>query len=500
MMSVFKKQLALIKNMKKYYPSIYNEKITNMSPIPFIVLNCIFFVLILITIITDKHTKIDIIVLPIIVIIASAQIIATTTLPFMGLEYEDSYVFSVHAKRLYEGFRTTIDPLQTHVCVLGSLRNCELDATSGGHLTNMPSITTLFHYIFGYNALQTNYNNIIFSAFSSFIIYLTLSHYNTNSNMKLVLTIAYLITPAIGTFHASALSETVSAFYLCVLIYSYSVISKECDNNINAKISYYMIICVYSFTLMLLTKRDNSAAIALPIVLLLYSHTKFTFLDKNFILSLSMIIVFIIYYTIFNFLGVEADETIDINAPTFSVTYLVQLVPIFIEALINPLWFSFIPLLSFYGALITIYQKNIRIKTIPISLMTITYFIMYCSHYRGYYFIKNGYVESFEALRYVNNFYPLIIILASFALNNIINIKHKISIPTKIITICFLLSTLISFIHVWKDWTNHEADEMISPAKLISKEITNESSYLMTDIPLVFQLFGSSNLNIIDQN
>src|SRR6266851_4629935 len=70
---------------------------------------------------------------------------------FMGFEYEDAYIYTANSRYLLFNQDFSVDPLHTQTCVLGSMSDCTIGATYGGHFVTLPFIAYFIHRLLGYH-------------------------------------------------------------------------------------------------------------------------------------------------------------------------------------------------------------------------------------------------------------------------------------------------------------------------------------------------------------
>jgi hypothetical protein len=140
---------------------------------------------------------------------------------FMGLEYEDAYIFTANSHFLFLNPDLYSTPLQTHACVFGSLSNCEIEATYGGHFIVLPSIAYFIHRILGYHPYAVCWINYVASFISVFLLYLLCIRLTEDRTNSLVAALVYATCPAMCLFHTSALAETVSSLFVLIYVFCF---------------------------------------------------------------------------------------------------------------------------------------------------------------------------------------------------------------------------------------------------------------------------------------
>ena len=244
----------------------------------------------------------------------------------------------------------------------------------------------------------------------------------------------------------------------------------------------------------IITKRENTVILCFIIV---YPVFNYFIKRKNYFISPIIISVIIIsLYLIFiqNIFTIESFESSDINAPTFSIDYLIKLAPLFLKTLFSFKWFS----ISFTLFLISIIYYMFFKKKDPVILSLIvlffSYLFIYSFHYRSFYFVHGNKVSPFETLRYLNNFYFIITVISSLFISDLVQ-RKKVQIFIMILCVPIILTSIVNTISLREDLSNFEYKNRFSTPSKIINLLERESDFvIITDIPLIFQILGSDNL------
>src|SRR5437867_2469758 len=338
---------------------------------------------------------------------------------FMGLEYEDAYIFTANSRYLLFNHDFSVDPLQTHTCVLGSMSECSSEATYGGHFLALPSLAYLTHRLLGYHPYAVCSINLVASLISVLVLYFLCLLLTRDRACSLVASLLYATCPAMAVFHTSALAETTSS--LLVLIYVSCFLRVFVHKESFGRVKQWVLwaLLAVSLALALFTKRENLVLLAAPVfaVPALFRErsrsTKCLLVWTCITVALAGLLV-----TRFKILQIETGESGDIGAATFSLRYSLVLIPMFSKALLTLRWFSITPVLFLCGVA-RIFRRSTRLSGgwAIVSGLFLVYFLVYSGHYRSYYFVRYGSITPFESLRYIINFFPLFAALAGLGLN-----------------------------------------------------------------------------------
>lgn len=177
---------------------------------------------------------------------------------FWGLEYEDAYSFSFCARQfLYDIYPSSflIDAVS-----VGSLENPLSTFTYGGHFITYPAFISIFTNVLGWSPNTISYINTL----TAFGILVILSLLGKQNRYWFIAPILFCCAPIINVFTTCFLSETFSSLICITFIYAF--FQKETSIR-NA-------LCLVSFGLALLCKRENLALGFIPIFEWVYTAYK----------------------------------------------------------------------------------------------------------------------------------------------------------------------------------------------------------------------------------
>lgn len=405
---------------------------------------------------------------------------------FYGLEYEDAFVFSFCARQfLYNIFPTSflIDGVS-----VGSLTEPTMTSTYGGHFIMYPAYLSLFTSIFGWSPVILSIANTVLA----FFILLVLSILPRNRKSWFIPPVIYCCAPIVNVFTTCFLSEIFSSFICLTFIYAF--IRKRSTLN-NA-------LCIISFVVAIMCKRENLALLIVPTLELMFLCKYKSFSNKKNVKDLLLryapyYIILILYFLfIQDVFEIERVESKDIESSTFSMGYLKILLPAFVKSLLSLETFSvaFI-LLIIRIAYLFFYKKSVGRNEAIMLILFGVYLMLYSSHYRGYFFVKEESVSSFETYRYINNFFYLIpVVFVGFCNTNLNRFK---------LIACSILILTFSIYHTYSfrlGLSEIEHEERFKEAELVSKYIRDNSknSLLICENILVYQNLCDDKFNVCD--
>lgn len=401
---------------------------------------------------------------------------------FWGLEYEDAYSFSFCARQFSHNIYPTsflIDAI-----AIGSLDEPSSLFTYGGHFITYPVFLSIFTRPLGWSpSLIFIINTIV-----SFIILLILSLIGRNNKFWFIAPSLYCVAPIINVFTTCCLSEIFSSLICLTFIYTY--LKKQNNRDVT--------LCLISFGLALLCKRENMALLFIPIIDTLIKYLK-TKQVATIRLGIQHVFPYILVAAIYilgcqNIFNIENIESEDIGQSTFSLTYFVILFPIFIKSLLSPSFFSISVYIYIGYILYVLLHKGKLHKVQLISILLISvYILLYTCHYRGWFFLNGEKIDEFESFRYINNFFYLFpIALCYFYAKR-----------TKLIIILIIVSLSVSFYQTIEQRTSLakiEQEERFNEVTMVVDYIENQekASILICDNILVYQNKCNSDFFVCD--
>jgi hypothetical protein len=232
----------------------------------------------------------------------------------------------------------------------------------------------------------------------------------------------------------------------------------------------------------------------IDLVILLFEKRKLDDLKRPLIIALVSVALGLTAFLILHVPGIESEEGVAINSSTFSVKYALLLLPTFLKSLLSINYFGLLGLL-FLSSPILFFLTSKRHLRILIVLSWL-FILMYSLHYRGYYFVKYDDISTFDTLRFYTNFFPIL------CLSVILFLFLKFQSRQKLIKLIMVLSILVNCFYYFttrKHLSEIENYERINPV-LTTLKFLKPKDIILTDVPIIFHIFCSDSLYIIDYN
>jgi hypothetical protein len=411
--------------------------------------------------------------------------------PFWGLEYEDSYIYSAVSRQMNLNYSFNQDILFTKYIIFGDIKSGTLTQTISGHFAFFPAFLSLVNILFGYNTFNVIYLNLILSIINIYFTCKTLNLLVKNKTSQLFFGLLYASVPFLSIYNTSGLSETASSVFVIIAIYFYI------KNSIEDKNRKHTLLYIVFVLLAFIIKRDNLVLLILPIIhLIKYIYSFENSLKKKVLIFGGATVSVFIILIIFKVDKTILDERNDINYSPFRLEYFYTLFPVFFGSLFNMRFFGQFFLLLITSIFIIKKSKFYTIVLITIALM---YMLIYSFHYRSYYMVNGNYTPNIiDTFRYYTNFFSICFIGFSVTIFNVFDIfinKNK-----KIITLAILIFVMINFYNNYQirdDFSSIEYNERIKPIIESLKAISN-NDIIVTDRPILFQMFGKEDLFVVD--
>jgi len=414
---------------------------------------------------------------------------------FLGLEYEDAYVWSANALFLdkYQGFGR--ENFITSSCLFGSVDHCIYSGSFSSHSILFPTILWGISKITGFSPFAVSWTNLFFSILVIGRLYKVSLLLFRNRIYACVTVLILVTTPIISVFHTTGFVETFSSYVLLSCLHYYLAYDQA-----DSKRWPQLTLFIASFVIAVFTKRENLLLVVIPFIGLLVRliQKRPHKAGRLFAEAVALTVISIIYLATTGILLTEIREAADIGGPTFSVSYVLRLAPSLFEALSNFNWFSLCSVFIFVGFLLAVScLRRVPMLLYP-GILSLSYLVVYLLHYRSYYFVTFGDVTSTEWLRYLTNVYPILCLMGGYTLYMLsqIRLTRNWLMP--------LLALVLVAVQVWKvpelqrQLYQEESEIRITPVTETLELIGQKGELIITDKPLLFQIFGGPHLELLD--
>jgi hypothetical protein len=479
---------------------------------PFTVVQCLVFAALLlgaIHVAADLFTRVILIrhwkLLVLLVAITILWRIPTQGRFFHGLEYEDSYVYTVAA-------RQTLDPPSTYgnvgsiylvnVCAVGSVEACYLFQGSSGHYIGLPAIIRIAIRCLGYTPDISNYLAIAASCLSTVVLFLLCQLLAGGVVSSAAASFLFASTPLFAIFGLASSAEPMSSaciavalfYYLRYLYVDHATRWLECLNW-----------AAFTITLLLavLIKRENillSLALPLGSIALSVARGKTTTRKLGWVLLGCLLV--------WGFTTTEVQVTRTITAETgeygrfpFSISNARVLLPTFLRSFVSLEWYLLTGALAVVGLGVSIWRPSLVF--LPGSLV-LGYIALYMTHVRNYYLLHGASTNGTVAFRLSMNFMSVTSLLAGMGTGYLLSFYKRHSrrqFMSGLVLVCLYgIGSYGLTVFLQRRVSMAEFTSRINPALVASalgEDMGRPRAYIITEEPLVIQMFAPESTSVI---
>lgn len=426
---------------------------------------------------------------------------------FHGLEYEDSYVYTVAARQLLSGSLAVSgggSSLLTTVCMAGSLVDCREWETFSGHYLGLPVAAASLGRLFGYGphlALVVAYFAAIFEVV---VIYL-LSH-KLRLGGRLGATAAALLfitTPALTVYGVTGSAEPLSSLYVCTATYLWiRLVYDAPDTRIANALRWLALASTISFACVV--KREN-LLLAPALALATTASISPRALGRSRVFGLASVLLLVVGVALV--LDVRANvtsETGEFGRHPFSLELAGMMLPAFVRAFGTPKWY----MLTGYLAILGLTVGLARFKRLGYVLVPLLgYITLYSLHVRSYYQLQTGETSPYDVLRYATNVSGLLCLCAG---GGAVILMERLRAANRskfirwfsIASLVVAMLTTFLITHSWRrDAAQEENWSRVVPAELAISGASQRglaSTAIISSEPLALQIYGPADLKVVD--
>jgi len=190
---------------------------------------------------------------------------------FHGLEYEDSYIYTVAGRQMLENAGPESvapdSPYSISVCEVGSLRACQQWEPFREHLIGYPYVISIFSRVFGYGPSIGSVLNLMASCIAVLFVFLVALLITDDPNVASLAGLVFAITPVFAVYGLETSAEPFSNVCIILVVWLYL---RLCDSDQLALRSQIVTWTAYSATLLFsqtVKREDILLAIIMPIML-----------------------------------------------------------------------------------------------------------------------------------------------------------------------------------------------------------------------------------------
>ena len=429
---------------------------------------------------------------------------------FHGLEYEDSYIYTVAGRQMAGNVATVPgnpnSPYSINVCEIGSLKDCQKWEPFVEHLTGYPYVISVFSRLFGYTSSAGSIVNLIAAGFTSLLAFCIALEISFDLNVATMAGVIFACTPVFAVYGIETSAEPFSCACLTLMLWFYV---RLCDGEELKRSSTFLRWFAFSTALLFaqtVKREDLLPALILPLLtpfLLQQKRRKVIGILVATTSALALILA----------AGMHLQNTLSnedelVKQFPMTASHLVAFVAGFLRSFMVFKWYAGTVFLAAAGLFIACRRRGIVL--IP-AVLLFAYVFLYACHIRSYDEMQSGAVEPQTALRFSMNFMGPWAIVAGLGTGSILTKlagshlwktrRPWLRLSTAIVAAAALA---MSFIYAERLRDYEVEDETISrltPARSavhLARHPGGGPDLIITMEPLLIQMYAGPEVRIAD--
>lgn len=433
---------------------------------------------------------------------------------YHGLEYEDSYVYTVAARQVLEntpGNEAPIGfPYSISTCAAGSLQKCRDWKTYPEHLIGTAYVISAYARIVGYTPDVGSWVAVFAACVSCCLIVLATSLLRQDAAAAASAALIFAMTPIFAVQGLETSAEPVSNAAISVVVFLLVFVMRRFSAFAAGRAALVFLALTLSIGFAMTVKRENALLlIAVPVLLLTVGPRDFSagLGRKAFIVAVfSIAIVGGLFAWHLNVAHTGEGEVSLVTQFRPTVAIMARIVLAFVRSFLVPAWY-FCGFVFVGWGMITSRRDR---PSLAVTMVFLGFLILYALHIRGYYELRSGDSDPRSALRFEMSLMSLWSILGGVGVAAAYTRVRSMRMGrrTRMATIAgggalvglFALSYGVTR-SLRTDGVEDEAIVRIAPATTaihlasLQSEVPN---YIITFEPLVVQMYADPSTNVLD--
>ena len=430
---------------------------------------------------------------------------------FHGLEYEDSYVYSVAGRQFGISNASALTdqdfPYSITTCAAGSLEHCLSWQTFPEHLIGYPYLISVCSKLVGYSSSIGSIINLVGSMISSVLIFIITILLTGDTVAATASLLVFACTPVFAVYGLETSAEPISNLFLLLGLYFFVRLSDR------SRVSPGVLVCIWcAFTCSLLygmtIKREDVLAVVLLLAFAIgklckESDRDRTRIQRSVLLCLTAALSVCVARHL-HLMGTAQGERALIHQFPFTAQEMFRFLLEFIGSFTAINWYGGTVLLVMAGFIGAFVQWR---NALVVVVSLLAFAVLYGLHIRSYYEMRSASTTLEGALRFSMNMMGLWSITSGLGLGFLYQrIPHRIKRPSQFKWALLGISALVavlSFRATYRLGAYETEDEQISRLEPASSTSAIAASadrpvWILTMEPLVFQMYGNAGLNLVD--
>jgi hypothetical protein len=434
---------------------------------------------------------------------------------FHGLEYEDSYIYTVAGRQMAEHVgpaSIAVDsPYSINACEVGSLKACQQWESFPEHLIGYPYVISIVSRVLGYSPSVGSFINLLASCITGLLVFCIALLISDDPNVASLGGAIFAITPVFAVYGLETSAEPFSNVCMALVVWLYL---RLCDGDQLKRRGQIVTWIAYSAALLFAQtiKRENILLAAIMPIMLPFMLRAAKLARRERYTAGALVIVTSVLAVILSvkmhLLQTSSNETELVRQFPMTPRHLATFVIGFLRSFLVVEWYGGTAFAVVVGAIIAFVRRSRAL--LPLVLL-IAYILLYASHIRSYYEMKSGIVEPLAALRFSMNFMALWAIVAGLGIGSIATSISKSRIWNRyqrLSTWCTvtgaavtLVVAFIATIRLREYAVEDETTSRLAPA-LSAMHFASpgggQSDFVVTMEPLVVQMYADPATQIVD--
>jgi hypothetical protein len=435
---------------------------------------------------------------------------------FHGLEYEDSYVYTVAGRQMLEtrapSLSATGFPYSVEVCDIGSLKACESWLPIPEHFIGYSYVISLFSRAVGYTPDIGSIVNIMAACAANALIFGIALFATNNVTMAAAASLVFAVTPVFAVYGLETSAEPASNVCICLVVWFYlrsirAFGSSEGQWRRWISWSAYTAVLLFSLTV----KRENIllvlvSPLVLPFIRDRVSGHRLSRSKLNLFMLFSSALALILSAQMRLAQTTLGEQTLLKTFP-LTIEHLVIFILGFARSFMVNRWYGGAIVLVLLGSVLSLRRRGLLLVVV---VLFYSYLFLYAIHVRSYYEMRSGRIDPEAALRFSMSVMGLWALLAGAGTEVVLSkvrstrfyLPHRRpSLILGSLTLSFLLgSSFVITEGIRNDGVEDETHVRIGPA-LSASSFTSEvqsGSYVITLEPLVIQMYADPGVKVVD--
>lgn len=348
---------------------------------------------------------------------------------FHGLEYENSYIYTVAGRELADHSAvpspSSKAPYAIVVCGDGSLKSCKEWISFPEHFLGYPYVISAFIRVFGYSPAVGSLVNLVASLLSVLLIFSITLSITEDSVSAILAGLTFAVVPVFATYGLETSAEPFSGFCILLTLWLYL---KLCSSVHESAVIRALTWGAYSSALLFaqtVKREDILLAVLLPIML------PFVLSPRSFerplirsvevwLVILTSVIGVILSFKMHLLHTSESERELLLLFP-FTASRVASFMATFFASFLVLPWYGGSAAAVVLGIGLALTKKGRAL--LPVSLL-VAFMLLYSAHIRGYYEMLSGLTSNDSALRFSMNFMGLWAITCGLGLGAVVN-RHR---------------------------------------------------------------------------